>query len=169
MSREDDSIVPGERIGPFCLGTSEVEILAHMGAASVHREQRGDLDVLHAGTLSFWFDKGVLTQVGVHGDYGGKTARGIGIGSTLADLAVVGNVGLDMDDGVLVLDEVEGICFDVEGGLPDMSQILANSWTQDDVDGPGFELDESWAITWIGVFDPARATAADEDEPAPSE
>jgi hypothetical protein len=162
--REDDSIVPGERIGPFCLGTSEVEILAHVGAASVSREQRGELQILHSGSLSFWFDKGVLTQVGAHSDYGGSTARGIGIGSTLAELAVVGNVGLDLDDGVLLLDEVEGICFDVEQGLPEMSQLLADSWTQEDVDGPGFELDSSWTICWIGVFDAKRVEALEREE-----
>jgi hypothetical protein len=164
MSREDDSIVPGERIGPFRLGSNEVEILSHVGAVSVHREQRGELQVLHAGSLSFWFSEGVLTQVGAHSDYGGRTARGIGIGSTLEDLGVVGQVGLDLDDGVLVLEEVEGICFDVEDGLPEMSQLLAQSWSQDDVDGPGFELDSSWAISWIGVFDAQRVAAVERKE-----
>lgn len=164
MTREDDSIVPGERIGPFRLGSNEVEILSHIGTVSVHREQRGELQVLHAGSLSFWFSDGVLTQVGAHSDYGGSTARGIGIGSTLEELGGVGQVGLDLDDGVLVLQDVEGICFDVEDGLPDMSQILAASWSRDDVDGPGFELDSSWAISWIGVFDAQRVAAVERAE-----
>ncbi len=169
MTREDDSIVPGERIGPFRLGSNEVEILSHIGAVSVHREQRGELQVLHAGSLSFWFSDGVLTQVGVHSDYGGSTARGIGIGSTLEELGGVGQVGLDLDDGVLVLEDVDGICFDVEDGLPEMSQLLAASWSRDDVDGPGFELDSSWAISWIGVFDSQRVAALEGAESRASE
>ena len=162
MTREDDSIVPGERIGPFRLGASEVDVLAQVGGASVHREQRGDMQVLHAGSLSFWFDRGVLTQVGAHTDYGGRTARGIGVGSTLEQLSGVGQVGLDLDDGVLVLEEVDGICFDVEEGLPEMSQLMASSWTQPDVDGPRFQLDGDWTISWIGVFDPERVAEAED-------
>ncbi len=169
MSGEDDTIVPGERIGPFCLGSSEIEVLAQVAGAAVHREQRGELEVLHAGSVSFWFDDGFLTQIGVHGSYAGRTASGIGIGSTLAELAVGGTVGFDLDDGVLVLEEVGGICFDVGDGLPEMSQLLAESWAHGDVDGPGFELDESWTVSWIGVFDARRVAAAEREAAAEDE
>jgi len=165
MSREDDSIVPGERIGPFRLGSTEQEVLTHVAGGSVHREQRGAMQVLHAGSLSFWFDSGVLTQVGAHSSYGGTTARGIGVGSTVGELSNVGQVGLDLDDGVLVLEEVEGICFDVEQGLPEMSHLLAASWSRD-LPLPGFDLDADWTISWIGVFDPDRLAELEEAEDA---
>lgn len=166
MSREDDSIVPGERIGPFRLGSSEREVLAHVAGGSVSREERGGMQVLHAGSLSFWFDGGVLTQVGAHTSYGGRTARGIGVGSTVEQLSGVGQVGLDLDDGVLVLEDVDGICFDVEQGLPELSQLLADSWAQPDVESPRYQLDADWVISWIGVFDPERLAEAAAEEDA---
>lgn len=161
MSREDDTIVPGESIGPFRIGATESEVFAQIGAGSVHREQREDTQVVHWSDLSFWFDQGVLTQIGAHSKFGGKTAAGIGVGSTLADLSSEGELGLDLEDGVILLEDVEGICFDVGDGLPELSKILADELVEG-ADGPGFHLDANWVISWIGVFDPQRVADVEE-------
>jgi len=163
MSREDDTIVPGERIGPFRIGATESEILAQLGGGSVHREQREDTQVVHWADFSFWFDGGQLTQVGAHGSFGGKALGGIGIGSTLADLSREGNLGLDLEDGVVLLEDIEGICFDVGEGLPELSRMFLGEISEKG-DEQGFELDANWSITWIGVFDPQRVADAEEAE-----
>ena len=91
MSHEDDAIVPGERIGPFRLGAGESEVLAFLAReGGVQREQREGTQVVHAGDLSFWFDDGRLTQVGAHSRFGGKLAERVGVGSTLDELAELG-------------------------------------------------------------------------------
>jgi len=163
MSREDDTIIPGERIGPFRIGATESEVLAHVtGPGNVSREQREGTQVVHWGPLSFWFDDGTLTQVGAHSDFGGKTPAGIGIGSTLEELAREGEIGLDLEDGVIVLEDLEGICFDVGDGLPELSKILT-----EELNGSnerGFHLDASWPISWIGVFDPDRVAAIEDKQ-----
>lgn len=164
MSREDDIIIPGERIGPFRIGDTESEVLAHMtGPGNVSREQREGTQVVHWGALSFWFDGGTLTQVGVHSSFGGKTPAGIGIGSTLEDLSREGEIGLDLEDGVIVLEDLEGICFDVGDGLPEISKMLTDELSENG-DGPGFHLDASWSISWIGVFDPDRMAAVEDKQ-----
>lgn len=154
MSHEDDAIVPGERIGPFRLGAGESEVLAFLSReGGVQREQREGTQVVHAGDLSFWFDDGRLTQVGAHSNFGGKLAEKVGVGSTLEDLAELGTIGVDLDDGVLLLEEFDGVCFDVGDGLPE----LMNAVPEEFVEGEsGYQLDANWSISWIGVFDADR-------------
>ncbi|MCO4768720.1 MAG: hypothetical protein KDA24_01725 [Deltaproteobacteria bacterium] len=163
MSREDDRIIPGESIGPFRLGATESDVLAQIGGGSVHREQRDDTQVMHWNDLSFWFDQGQLTQIGAHTSFGGRTAAGIGVGSSLADLSKEGELGLDLEDGVIILEDVDGICFDVGDGLPEMGKMLADELVEG-ADGPGFHLDAAWLISWIGVFDPDRVAAIEDEE-----
>jgi|GEM_PF-5343109 len=163
MSREDDTIIPGERIGPFRIGASEAEVLALIAGGGVQREQRENTSVMHWGDLSFWFDEGSLTQVGAHSSFGGRTAAGLGIGSSLADLSKEGDVGIDLEDGVLLLEDVDGICFDVGDGLPEMSKMLAEELTEEGGES-GFKLDGDWLVSWIGVFDPQRVAAIEDEQ-----
>ncbi len=163
MSREDDTIIPGERIGPFRIGASEAEVLSLISGGSVHREQRDGTQVMHWGSLSFWFDDDFLTQVGAHSDFGGRTPGGIGIGSTLEELARKGEIGVDLEDGVLLLEDLEGICFDVGDGLPELSKMLPDEMSEGGAPGSGFQLDGSWPITWIGVFDPERVAEVEDE------
>jgi hypothetical protein len=156
---QDDRIVPGERIGPFVLGMEEADALTHLGPAE--REDMDGMFVLFGRDYALWFDAEdrVLTQVGVHGGFSGRLptlgdAAGIGVGSTLDELGALGTIAYDDDDGVFLIADMPGVCFEVDDALVDAATMGASEpeWLR---------IDGEWPIDWICVF---AADLDDEDE-----
>lgn len=142
MHDEDDGlIVPGERIGPFRLGQPAGPLRARL--TDVEEEDRDGVLVLETRDVSLFVEDGALTQVGVHGEHPGRTAGGLRLGMTLAE--VEGKLVADLFDEVLLLDGVAGLCFATDEGLGDI----------DDADPDEelvLELPGRDRITWIGVY-----------------
>lgn len=113
MTLNEGDIIPGERIGEIYLGWDLSKLEAYIGS-EYKVEDRPKCRVLDIGTAKFWIDKttNLLTQILVYGDFKGRLAGQIGIGSTLRD--VQEKIGPWREElGVYVLDKVDGVCFEL--------------------------------------------------------
>lgn len=146
MPDDDQEIVPAEGIGADRLGDSFAAARARLPECDV--EERGTTRVLHTRDKSLYFDNDLLTQIGIHHQHPGRTADGLRLHQTLAE--VRGELVLDAGNGVLLLAGVPGLCFSLAQDLLPLAgerpKVLV--------------LPASATITWIGVFRPEDA-----DEP----
>ena len=148
----DAPIIPGASAGGIALGSRIQDVLADTGDYfTVKRFPPLDrpipdwyarLDsppsstVYTSAAIDLWVKDGKVHQIGVHDGYRGKLRGVIGVGSTLAELAVQVGVWDEDDDGELVVLGLPGLCFDVDAllrGTPD----------------PGLEYAP---IAWLFVF-----------------
>jgi hypothetical protein len=107
-------ILPGERVGPFQLGTSWGELEEQLSQPLV-REQRSGCFVAKLPSMWFFVDDATqrLKQITVLNRFRGRVANVIGIGSTGAHVeATLGPLVEDEDDN-LIIPGIPGVCFEV--------------------------------------------------------
>lgn len=113
-------IVPGYAAGGVILGMRIENILQDTEIPfSSHRVSVpgvGDLGTVEyrSDSIYLWARQGIIWQIMVRGDYQGKTAEGIGIGSTFEDIRkLIGPIVL-FDERYIVRGILKGICFEPE-------------------------------------------------------
>ena len=104
-------IEPGRGLGGIAVGTSLTEILENHTPLQVFEIPGDEADpdgvTIHSfGAIRTWSVKGEVVQVGAFEGYTGKTAEGVGVGSTVADL---GEVVPEGGPGFLALPGTPGI------------------------------------------------------------
>lgn len=71
--------------------------------------------------VDLWVEAGIVYQIMVHHGYAGKLLGSIGLGSTIADIETrIGPWGEDEEDN-LVIQNLPGFCFAVEGYFCDLN------------------------------------------------
>lgn len=109
-----NEIVPGVRIGRFCIG-EEMVLLKKKLTGRVDIERRNNSIVLKTENMLFWIDKKTnnVFQIGVINNFKGKFLGRIGLGSTLTDIQKdIGEWEEEFD--VYTLPKYPGICFELK-------------------------------------------------------
>ena len=115
MLQLDAAIEPGRGLGGIAIGCAVDDVLAHAKPVRVIELPGDDEDpqgvTIHSfGAIRTWSVGGVVVPVGAFDGYAGRTAAGIGIGSTVAELAAVHeDVVAHEAEGVVVLPDTPGV------------------------------------------------------------
>jgi hypothetical protein len=104
-------IEPGRGLGGVPIGTAVAEILAKHEPLKVFEipgdEEDPDGVTIHSfGAIRTWSVKGRVMQVGAFEGYAGRTANGIGVGSTISE---IGEVVPEGAPGFIALPDTPGI------------------------------------------------------------
>ncbi|MHC4340741.1 MAG: hypothetical protein ACYSX0_11090 [Planctomycetota bacterium] len=108
-------IEPGRGLGGIALGCTVAEILATATPLRVIElpgsDDAPDGVTIHSfGAIRTWSVAGRVEQVGAFEGYQGRTASGIGLGSTIADIrAASGEVVATGTEGMIVLPGTPGV------------------------------------------------------------
>jgi hypothetical protein len=107
-------IVPGERVGQFCLGASWIELEPQLPRAYV-LQQRSGCFVAQLPCIWFFIEESEqqVSQITVLNQFEGTIAGSIGLGSTGAQVAA--NLGAWIEDEYdnLIIPAQPGVCFEV--------------------------------------------------------
>ena len=124
----DAPIVPGEGAAGIQLGFPIEEILnAHKNSFSSGEVVRPSFPTLlitryRSSMVDLWVKDGIVYQIMVHDGYRGKLMGKIGLGSTIADVEMhIGAVEEDDEDN-LVIRDLPGVGFEIEGYFPDLQK-----------------------------------------------
>jgi len=117
---EPTAIIPGKSIAQFQLGWTFDELVAHLPTGYNIEDYVPGKKIIYKN-FRFWIDKITQTveQISVTGNFKGKFANKIGIGSSLADIEKqIGQWDEDLD--VYILPNHKGICFELaDNGIND--------------------------------------------------
>jgi hypothetical protein len=109
MLNVEAPIEPGCALGGIPVGTSLSEILATAAPLKVYELPDG-VTIHSFGAIRVWSVAGRVEQVGAFEGYAGRTADGIGVGSTIAEIrAACGEVEPQGASGFLVLPDTPGL------------------------------------------------------------
>lgn len=115
----DNAIVPGVRIGEFCLGDSvqKIKSILERNKLTYSVELLRSAEKISAGDLVFWAKNGRITQIMAQGGYGGKINGAVGIGCTLGQAEECLGRIKEGEYDIAVIYEVEnipGVCFELK-------------------------------------------------------
>lgn len=112
----DAPIIPGKRAAgiainaDFHLVTRDLQIDFSVDDSNPIR--------YHSPNVDIWLHNNRINQIMVHGEYKGKFMERITIGTPLDTLKEIGNLALDREDNLVIV-EYPGICFEYDVGSPD--------------------------------------------------
>jgi hypothetical protein len=125
----DAPIEPGRGAGGVPIGCALAEIVAACAPLRVIRigeggrvvaESEAEVVTIHSfGAARTWSVAGRVQQVGVFAGYRGRTARGIGVGSTIADVEAAYAVTVVKDGELLAVPGVPGLAIETTEWGPD--------------------------------------------------
>jgi hypothetical protein len=113
-------LIPGKSAAGIFIGSPIETVLKDQKVHFLAEEIRNPLIRYRSPMVDLWVKAGVITQIMVHDGYSGKLLGVIGLGSTITDIET--HVGLweeDEEDN-LVIQNLPGFCFEVEGYFPDL-------------------------------------------------
>ena len=110
---KDGNIIPNEGIGELKLGMSFREVTELVKEYDVR--DLSVCDVIECGDVRIWIDRKTdsAIQILVEGEFKGKYADKIGIGSTLTDVKNLLNASWHEDLDAYYIDGVEGMCLEL--------------------------------------------------------
>jgi hypothetical protein len=115
MLELDAPIEPGRGLGGIAIGCAVDDILAHAKPLRVVELPGDDEDpqgvTIHSfGAIRTWSVAGIVVQVGAFEGYAGRTATGIGVGSTVAEIEAAHEDVVPHDaEGIVVLPDTPGV------------------------------------------------------------
>jgi hypothetical protein len=114
----DAAIIPGIAAAGLRLGAPIAPILQAAGAVfaaePLHDALSRPTGVRYrSASVDLWSHDGTIAHIMVHGDYQGRSAHSIGLGSTMADIEPVLGPCAEDDEGNLIVTNLSGVCFEI--------------------------------------------------------
>jgi hypothetical protein len=120
-------IVPGESVAGIQLGSPIEEILKEQETHFISEEIVNPLVPsptalwrYRSATVDLWVREGIVDQIMVCNGYRGKLMGKIGLGSTIADIEMQIGAWEEDEEDNLVIRDLPGLCFEIEGYFPDL-------------------------------------------------
>jgi hypothetical protein len=121
-------IVPGESAAGIQLGSPIEEVLneynnSFSSGEVVNLSPSFPLNIRYRSAMvDVWSIEGRVEQIMVHDGYRGKLMGNIGLGSTIADIERYAGAWEEDEEDNLVIRDLPGLCFEIEGYFPDLSK-----------------------------------------------
>lgn len=115
----DGEVVPGKGIGPIRLGMTSEQVRDLVDEFTI--EDLDDHYIFVAGDVQIWMNKAQnkVTQIMVFGDFKGRYAGVIGVGSTLEDVESILKKDWYEELDAYFIKDVPGICFQLTDDADD--------------------------------------------------